>query len=366
MSTKKDKFTKKDYYYMDLAYSLARNQEHRTGLNPSVGCLVVKKNKIISRGATSLNGRPHAEVIALRNIKKKNYGSTVYLTLEPCSHYGKTPPCTKTLIKSRVKKVIFSIEDHDFRSFKKAKKILNSKGIIVKTGLRKKKMGNFYKKYIYVRKNKTSYVIGKLACSSDFNILNNNTPITNQHSRKITHLLRYENEGILTTYKTINKDDPKLNCRINGLEKFSPTILIIDRFLKINKNSQIFNKKSYSKLILFHCSKNKNKINLLKKKGIKMVFIKTDTDNFFNLKKIIKKCYDLGIHSILVESGKKLINNMILKNTINEFYLLKSDKVLTNKKKINVSIINKNLNKMFKNKKFVNTYLDKDKLIHFY
>ena len=97
-----------------------------------------------------------------------------------------------------------------------------------------------------------------------------------------------------------------------------------------------------------------------------MVFIKTDTDNFFNLKKIIKKCYDLGIHSILVESGKKLINNMILKNTINEFYLLKSDKVLTNKKKINVSIINKNLNKMFKNKKFVNTYLDKDKLIHFY
>ena len=122
MSTRKDKFSKKDRYFMKVAINLAKSHIGLTGTNPSVGCVVVKKNEIVSFGVTDINGRPHAETIALNKNIKKVSGSTVYLTLEPCSHYGKTPPCTNALIKSKVKKVIYSVEDHDDRTFNKSKK----------------------------------------------------------------------------------------------------------------------------------------------------------------------------------------------------------------------------------------------------
>ena len=265
MSTKKDKFNKKDHYYMSLAINLAKNKKNLTGTNPSVGCVIVKNNRVVTFGSTNINGRPHAETIALNRNKNNNNGSTLYVSLEPCSHYGKTPPCTKAIVKSKVKKVIYSIEDNDFRTHKKSKKILKSKKISVQSGLLSKETRKFYKIYNYVKKNNKPYVIGKLACSSDLSILKNKTHITNEYSRKVSHLLRYENQGILTTYKTINNDNPKLNCRIDGLENFSPIKIIIDRDLKIKQNSYVLNKSKFQKTIIFHNSKNLKKINFLKK-----------------------------------------------------------------------------------------------------
>ena len=135
MSLKKDNFNLIDKKFMQFAIKLANNQKALTGINPSVGCVIVKNKKIISYGVTSINGRPHAETIALRKNKKENCGSTMYLTLEPCSHYGKTPPCTNAIIKSKIRKVYYSSEDFDYRSYKKSKKLLKSKKIIVNNGL---------------------------------------------------------------------------------------------------------------------------------------------------------------------------------------------------------------------------------------
>ncbi|MFL2894689.1 MAG: bifunctional diaminohydroxyphosphoribosylaminopyrimidine deaminase/5-amino-6-(5-phosphoribosylamino)uracil reductase RibD [Candidatus Pelagibacter sp.] len=366
MSSKKDKFTNKDRFYMNLAINLARGQDGLTGLNPSVGCVIVKNKKIISHAVTSINGRPHAETIALNKNKKNNKGSTVYLTLEPCTHYGKTPPCTNALVKSKVKKVIYSIDDRDQRTFKKAKKILKSNKIITKSGLLVKESKNLYKSYNYIKKNKFPYITGKLACSSNLYILKNNTHITNEHSRKVSHLLRFKNQGILTTYKTVNSDNPKLTCRIEGLEKFSPVKIIIDKNLKIKINSYIINNSMKFKTIIFHNSKNSSKIKLLKKKGIKLINFTLDSNKNFDLKKIFKKIYNLGIHTLLIEAGKILTCNIISQKIFNEFYLFKSDKILNNKDKIKVFDVKKQLDKEFKNKYFVNTYLDKDKLIHYY
>ena len=366
MPTKKNRFTQKDRIYMNLAINLAKNQKGLTGLNPSVGCVIVKNDKILSYGVTNINGRPHAETIALNKSKKENIGSTVYLTLEPCSHFGKTPPCTNALIKAKVKKVIYATEDQDSRSFKKAKNILKSKKIITKSGLLNNKVKDLYKNYNYIKKNKFPYVIGKIASSSDFYISKNKTRITNEYSRKITHLLRQRNQGILTSYKTVNTDNPKLTCRINGLEKFSPTRLVIDRDLKINLKSYIIKHSSNPKTIIFHNSKNIDKINNLKKKGAKLIYFNVDKNNYFDIKKLLKKIYELGIHSVLVESGKTTIYRMISKNLFNEFFLFKSNKILNNKDRINVSDIKKKLNYKFKNKDYVNTYLDKDRLIHYY
>ena len=110
MSSKKNKFNQEDKGFMNLAINLAMNQKGLTGINPSVGCVIVKNKEIVSYGVTNINGRPHAETIALNKNRKKNIGSTVYLTLEPCSHYGKTPPCTNIIQKRGIKKVFYSIK----------------------------------------------------------------------------------------------------------------------------------------------------------------------------------------------------------------------------------------------------------------
>jgi len=366
MSSKKDKFSSSDKYYMNLAINLASNQKGLTGTNPPVGCVIVKNKKIISYGATSTNGRPHAEIVALNKNKKEIIGATVYLTLEPCSHYGKTPPCTNALIKSKIYKVIYSIEDSDLRSFNKAKKILTTKKIQTKSGLLSKKVKKLYGSYIYVRKNKFPYVIGKIACSSNYYILKKKTSITNEHSKKTSHLLRYQNQGILTSHTTINNDNPKLTCRINGLKNFSPTKIILDRDLKININSYVIKHKTKLNTIIFHNSKKNKKISFLKKKGAKLIFFNVESDNYFDLKKILKKIHSLGIHSLLIECGKKLTTKFLSNNLINEFYLFKSSKIIKNKGKINVLNIKEKLNRNFRHKNFVNTYLDKDTLMHYY
>ena len=366
MSLKKDKFNRADKKYMKLAINLARKRKGLTGTNPSVGCVIVKKNKIISYGITNYNGRPHAETIALNKSINQNKGSTVYTSLEPCSHYGKTPPCTKSLIKSKIKKLIFAVEDNDLRSFSKSKKILNSKKIITKSGLLKKDANFLYKNYKYNKKFNYPYIIGKLACSANFYILRNKKHITNQHSRNVSHLLRYENQAILTTYKTINSDNPKLTCRIKGLQKFTPIRIIIDKSLKINLNSFIISSSKTFKTYIFHNSKNKRKINFLKNRGVKLIYNTIEKDGFFNLKKIFKKIYKLGIQTLLIESGKEFTKTLLLNNLCNEFYLFIGNKNIKNKEKIDVDDIKRKLNISFKNKKYVNTYLDKDALIHYY
>jgi len=366
MSLKKNKFSTLDKKYMKLAINLAVNQKGLTGLNPSVGCVIVKNNKIISFGNTEINGRPHAEIVALNKTKKNNNGSTVYITLEPCNHYGKTPPCTKALIKSRVKKVYYSIQDLDTRTKNKAKKVLKLNNIKVKSGLLEKTVKDFYKNYYFVKKKNLPYVIGKLACSSNFYILKNNTFITNEHSRKVSHLLRYQSQAILTSYKTINNDNPKLSCRLNGLEKNSPTRIIIDKNLKININAFVVNNSKNIKTLIFYNFKNLKKIKYLKNKKVRLIYMKKDSNGKFNLKSIFEKIYKLGFNSVLVECGSELTLSMLSQKLFNEFYLFKGNKILKNKLKISILSINRKLNKFFNNKKIVNTYLDKDNLIHYY
>ena len=134
--------TKNHNFFLDLAFQVAEKKLGQTGLNPSVGSIVVKDNTVISSGVTSTGGRPHAEHNALYKIKNVE-GATLYTTLEPCTHYGKTLPCTNIIIKKKIKNVYYAFEDPDLRTHKKAKKILNKKGI--KSQLVKSKNYNNYK-----------------------------------------------------------------------------------------------------------------------------------------------------------------------------------------------------------------------------
>ena len=224
--------------FMGLAFEKASQNLGSTNENPSVGCIIVKDGAVISSGVTSIKGRPHAEVNAL-NKNKNFYGSSMYVTLEPCVHYGKTSPCIKSILKKGIKKVYYPILDFDSRTRNKAKKILQKNKIKVKIGTLRKNAIDFYKSYSLFKSKKSLPLIDiKVAISKDyFSVNKNNKWITNQSSREKVHLLRSKYDCILSTYKTVNKDNSMLNCRVKGLEKRSPSRVIIDKNLKLKKKT---------------------------------------------------------------------------------------------------------------------------------
>ena len=329
MSTKKDKFSSKDKLYMDLALDLARAREGVTGTNPSVGCVIVKNDKIISIGQTSYNGRPHAETNAIKNSFDNLKGSTMYVTLEPCSHHGVTPPCTSEIIKSKISKVIYSVIDIDKRVKGKTFKILKSKKINVYTGLLKNKVNEFYTSYFYNRRKKLPFVSGKIAVAKNNLIYSKNKKkITNWRSDRFTHLLRYKNDTILISYKTLNKDNPKLSCRLKNFKKF-PKRIILDNRLETNTKSYIFRTSNKDNTIFFYNEAKKSKISEFKKKKIKIIKSKTDRWKKFDISTILKKLYHLGCRNILVEGGNDLTKDFLKKKIYNRFYLFKSTKILS-------------------------------------
>jgi len=330
MSTKKDKFTKKDKIYMEIALTLAKSRHGLTGSNPSVGCVIVKNDKIISIGQTSFNGRPHAEFNAIQNCHENLKSSKMYVTLEPCCHHGLTPPCTNFIIKSKISEVIYAVTDIDKRVKNKSFKILKSNNIIVKKGLLRDKIENFYSPYFFNRKNKLPFVTGKIAISKN-NIIysKNQKKITNSYSNKFTHLLRYQNDSLMITHKTLNKDNPRLSCRLEGLEKFSPKRIILDCKLNTKINSYIIKTSNNKNTLIFYNKADKSKIFQFKRKGVVLIKSKIDKNNRFEMKSILKKLYKYGCRNLLIEGGNDLTKSLIINKIFNKFYLFKSPKYLS-------------------------------------
>jgi diaminohydroxyphosphoribosylaminopyrimidine deaminase / 5-amino-6-(5-phosphoribosylamino)uracil reductase len=348
--------TKNHNFFLDLAFQVAEKKLGQTGLNPSVGSIVVKDNTVISSGVTSTGGRPHAEHNALYKIKNVE-GATLYTTLEPCTHYGKTLPCTNIIIKKKIKNVYYAFEDPDLRTHKKAKKILNKKGIKSQL-VKSKNYNNFYNSYIINKKLNIPFISAKLAFSKDYFTINNKDKwITNNSSRKITHLIRSQHDGLISTSKSINSDNALLNCRIAGLNNFKPDLFIIDLNLKLKKNlllNKILNKR---KTYLITFKKNNNKVKIYKKKGYKIIFIDSlkDKIDFITL---FEKLYLMGYSRILVETGLSFLNTLIKNKLINDLYIFKSNNMLKKKGKNNATI------KYFKNilLKQISINLNDDKL----
>jgi diaminohydroxyphosphoribosylaminopyrimidine deaminase / 5-amino-6-(5-phosphoribosylamino)uracil reductase len=363
MSTKKDKFSKKDKTFMELALNLAKARHGLTGANPAVGCVIVKNNEILSIGQTGFNGTPHAEFNAIKNSNENLEGAKLYVTLEPCSHYGKTPPCTNIIIKNKIKEVVYAVEDIDKKVKGKTLRILQSKNILVKKNLLKNEVSNFYIPYFFNRKNNLPYVTGKIAISKNNLIYSKGTKkITDIHSDKLTHFLRYKNDALMISYKTLNKDNPRLDCRLEGLNKFSPKRIILDKNLDMKMSSYIFRTANKNNTIIFYNNANKKKITLFKKKNIQLIKSNLGKTRYFDLKLVLKKLYKAEIRNVLVEGGDDLSCSFLKNKLFNEFYLFKSPKNLS--KSVAYKDFNcfKYLSQNYKNKKKFNTLLGKDSI----
>ena len=343
-------------FFLNLAFQIAEKNLGLTGQNPSVGSIVVKNNTVISSGVTSTSGRPHAEYNALNKVKNIN-GSSLYTSLEPCVHQGKTPPCTDIIIKKKIKNVFFGLEDPDLRTFKKAKKILSKKGIKTKL-IKSKKYNNFYRSYLINKKFKIPFISAKIAISKDYFTINKKDKwITNIFSRRIAHLIRSKHDGIISTSKSINLDNALLNCRIEGLNNNKPDLFIIDLNLKLKKNLLLNKILKKRKTYLITYKTNIKKSHIYKKKGFKIIYINS-LENKYDFDFLIKKIYKMGYSRILVETGLTFLNALIKNRLINDLYIFHTNYNLKKKGKNNATL------KYLKNilSKPMSIYLNNDKL----
>ena len=328
MSTNQNK-NKEHKFFMDLALRQARRNLGNTKSNPSVGCIITKNNSVISAGYTSVNGRPHAENNAIINSREKLSKSNLYVTLEPCSHYGKTPPCVQKIIRHKIKKVYFSIKDPDFRSLNKSTRKFKESNIGVNIGISHNQISDFYKSYTLFKRKELPFVTCKLAVSKDFFTISKKKKwITNEYSRGRVHLMRSIHDSIITSSKTIRTDNPFLNCRINGLERTSPSRIILDNHLKIPLNSNVIKDSFKHKTIIFYNRDNMKKIKLLKNLGVKTYKISIDKNEDLDLKKVLIKARKLGFSRIFLESGLKLARNFLKENLVNDLKIFISNKKL--------------------------------------
>jgi diaminohydroxyphosphoribosylaminopyrimidine deaminase / 5-amino-6-(5-phosphoribosylamino)uracil reductase len=314
-------------YFMNLALEQAKKMLGNTKENPSVGCVITKNNQVVGAGTTGFNGRPHAEYNALKLNKFKK--CNLYVTLEPCTHYGKTPPCVNNIKKNKIKKVFFSIYDPDLRTHRKSHVYFKKNEIKVKTKILHKKINEFYKSYSKSKLNKLPYVTSKIAISKDFYTIDKNKRwITNNFSRGRGHLLRSTHDSILTSSKTVIEDDPKLTCRINGLEHTTPTRIVLDKKMKIPIKSNILKNVSKYPTIIFYNKALPQKTKKLIKMNIKLFKISLDKDNQLDLKKVLIKLKSLGFFRILLEAGSTLNTSFLKKDLIDDFKLFISNKSL--------------------------------------
>ena len=336
---------------MKLALDQAKKNLGNTRDNPSVGCIITKNNQLVSVGHTSASGRPHAEINAINLYRKNLIDSRLYVTLEPCTHFGKTPPCVNLIIKKKFKEVFYSIKDPDPRTFNKSLNILRKKGIGVKEGILKEEVDFFYRSYFKFKKKTLPFVTCKLAISKDFFTINKKRKfITNEYSRGRVHLLRSSHDCIITSSKTINFDDSRLTCRINGLEHCSPARIIFDNKLKIKTTSTIIKEANVHNTIIFYNKNNPKKKKSLKKLKVRLIKIPLDDNLNLDIKMALIHAKKLGFSRIFLECGQKLSTNFLNQNLVDDFKLFISNTNLNNNGDGN---LNKFLKTLIKNKKFV-------------
>ena len=330
------KYSSDDNFFMDYAIRLAARNVGNTGENPSVGCVITSNNKIISIGVTGKNGTPHAEHNAIHGIKNFPINTTVYVTLEPCSHSGKNPPCTNLLIKKKVKRVVIAQKDPNPIVNGEGIKLLKTNGIQVDYGISEKLAQENHFGFINNIKYKFPEINIKVASSKNgFTIPEEGAKwITNYLSRSFGHVLRSNHDAIMVGINTVLSDNPSLDCRLNGLKDRSPIKLIVDTELKTPLDS-ILVENAKNDLIIFTNTLNNNKINSYEKKGIKIIHIKKNNKGYLKIDEILSFLNKMNINRLLIEGGSTLSSSFLDKNIVNLVYWFSSQNDLNSGKSLN-------------------------------
>lgn len=313
---------------MQRAIELAKRGEGYTNPNPMVGAVIVKDGKIIGEGWHKAYGGLHAEREALKACTENAAGSTIYVTLEPCCHHGKQPPCTDALIENGIARVIIGSRDPNPLVHGKGVSILREHGIEVTEDFMREECDSLNEIFFHYIENKQPLVALKYAMTADGKIASvsgKSKWITGETARAHVHALRNLYSGIMVGIGTVLADDPMLNCRIEGGK--DPTRIIADGRLSIPMECNIVKTAKEIPTIVFCAEENSEKQAALEDAGIK-VFAASDETGHVDMAQVFKKVGELGIDSVLVEGGGTVNDAILRAGLANKVYAYIAPKLL--------------------------------------
>jgi diaminohydroxyphosphoribosylaminopyrimidine deaminase / 5-amino-6-(5-phosphoribosylamino)uracil reductase len=294
-----------DRDYMNLAINLAKAATGQTSPNPHVGAVLVKDNQIIGMGAHLKAAEPHAEVHAISMAGEKARGATLYVTLEPCSHYGKTPPCSNLVIESGIKKVVVASVDPNPLVGGKGIARMRDAGIEVAVGLMEEEALSLNRIFFHYISSGLPFVTLKTAISLDGKTATaggESKWITSEESRKDVHKFRHRHDAILVGVNTVIKDNPSLTTRLEGGGK-NPVRVILDRTLRTPLESAVVNDHSATTIIVTGSEVNSADVKQFSDKGVEIVSLSTTE---ILIPDLLKKLGERGITSVYVEGGAEV------------------------------------------------------------
>lgn len=315
---------------MRQALRLARRGLGRVSPNPMVGAVIVKGGRVIARGYHHIFGGDHAEVDALKNAAEDVSGSTLYVTLEPCRHWGKTPPCTNAIIRSKIAKVVVGMLDPFPEMRGKSIELLNQHGIETVVGVLEddcRAMNEVYLKYITAG---LPYVIVKWAQTLDGKIATaagDSKWISSPESLKLAHRLRAAHDAILVGVNTVLKDNPELTTRL--VKGRNPIRVILDSKLRITLHAKVLSNQSAAKtLVAATPAAPTEKLAALKKMGIEVLTFPPDSASRVDLKTLLKTLAQRQISSVLVEGGAETITSFLRLGLADKIIALIAPKIM--------------------------------------
>jgi diaminohydroxyphosphoribosylaminopyrimidine deaminase/5-amino-6-(5-phosphoribosylamino)uracil reductase len=306
-----------DLEYMKLALSLARSVKGQTSPNPPVGSVVVKDGRIVGMGAHLKAGEGHAEVQAIRMAGDHVKAATVYVTLEPCSHFGKTPPCSNLLIESKVDRVVVATQDPNPLVSGKGIEKLRNAGITVEVGVLKHEADVLYEEFFHFISTKTPFVTLKTAVTLDgktASYTGSSKWITGEAAREDVHRLRHSNDAILVGVNTVIEDDPSLTTRLKT-GGVNPIRIVLDHHLRTPLHSKLINDKESETWIVVSSSVTEEQKTPYLHKGVQVIQM---NDEKIDIQELLRKLGELSITSLLVEGGSEVNASFLNQNAFNQ------------------------------------------------
>ena len=317
-----------DQRFMQLALTLGRRGLGNTWPNPAVGAVLVQDGVIVGRGWTQAGGRPHAEVEALAQAGAKARGATLYVTLEPCSHHGRSPPCADALIAAGVARVVSAIEDPNPEVAGQGHAKLRAAGIKVDIGIGAAEAARDHAGHFRKVRDGRPHVILKLAVSSDGKIADARrqpVAITSSAAQQRVHLLRAQCDAILVGIGTVLADDPELTCRLPGLAPRSPVRVVLDRALRIPGASKLVHSARATPLWLIAAeTAEAAAATKLTAAGAELLRLNVEPDApGFDLGAVLPLLAARGISRLMVEGGAKVAASLLKQDLVDEIWLLR-------------------------------------------
>lgn len=353
--------------YMRRAIELAKKGEGFTSPNPLVGAVIVKDNRIIGEGYHERCGELHAERNAIANLKESAEGATIYVTLEPCCHYGKTPPCTEAIIEQKIAKVVIGSRDPNPKVAGKGAEILRCAGIEVVEDFMRDECDKLNDVFFHYITKKTPYVVMKYAMTADGKIATKTGAskwITGEKSRAEVQKMRHRYMGIMVGIQTVLADNPMLNTRVDGFK--SPVRIICDSHLRIPLDSKICQTAGEYKTIIAYCDGREEKKRALLNNGVSLIQC-PNHEGKINLVFLMEELGRQGIDSILLEGGGTLNESALRAGIVKRLMVFVAPKIFGGEKSMSpVRGIGVNVPDESVKLKLVNvTQIDEDLLLEY-